>query len=73
MKYSQERKEAVLKKMLAPDNQSIAELAKAESISEATLYNWHVEPVQHQLPRAKQKFISNMLDALIKQQQASQR
>ena len=43
MKYSQERKEAVLKKMLPPDNRSIAELAKAESISEATLYNWRMQ------------------------------
>ena len=40
MKYSVERKEAVLKKMLPPNNCSIAELAKQEGISEATLYNW---------------------------------
>lgn len=43
MKYSQERKEAVLKKMLPPDNQSIAQLAKDEGISEATLYNWRMQ------------------------------
>lgn len=43
MKYSQERKESVLKKMLPPDNQSIAQLAKAEGISEATLYNWRMQ------------------------------
>ena len=40
MGYSPERKEAVLKKMLPPNNLSIAELAKQEGISEATLYGW---------------------------------
>jgi len=40
MGYPQERKEAVLKKMLPPNNLSIAELAKQEGISEATLYGW---------------------------------
>ena len=40
MGYSLERKEAVLKKMLPPNRQSIAALAKAEGISDATLYNW---------------------------------
>ena len=40
MGYSLERKESVLKKMLPPDNQSIAQLSKAEGIAEATLYNW---------------------------------
>lgn len=43
MGYSPERKEAVLKKMLPPNNQSIAELAKAEGIAEATLYNWRMQ------------------------------
>ena len=40
MGYSPERKEAVLKKMLPPNNQSIAALAQEEGISDATLYNW---------------------------------
>lgn len=40
MIYTHERRDAVLKKMLPPNNQSIAELAKQEGISEATLYNW---------------------------------
>jgi len=43
MGYPQERKESVLKKMLPPENQSIAALAIEESISEATLYKWHNE------------------------------
>lgn len=40
MGYSPERKESVLKKMLPPNNISIASLAKEEGISDATLYNW---------------------------------
>jgi transposase-like protein len=40
MRYPEERKEAILKKMLPPNNLSIPELAQAEGISTATLYNW---------------------------------
>jgi transposase-like protein len=43
MKYSPERKEAVLKKMMPPHNRSISQLANEEGISEATLYNWRNE------------------------------
>lgn len=40
MRYAKERKEAVLKKMLPPNNRTIKELAAEEGVSEATLYNW---------------------------------
>jgi len=40
MRYPKERKEAVLKKMLPPNNKTIKELSVEEDISEATLYNW---------------------------------
>ena len=40
MGYPSERKEAILRKMLAPNNKSVRELAREEGISEATLYNW---------------------------------
>ena len=40
MGYSLERREAVLRKMMPPNNLSIAALAKEEGISDATLYNW---------------------------------
>ena len=43
MRYSSERKEAVLKKMMPPQNRSIKQLAVEEGISEATLYNWRKE------------------------------
>jgi transposase-like protein len=39
-RYPKERKEAVLKKMLAPNNKTIKELAQEEGISEVTLYSW---------------------------------
>ena len=40
MGYPSKRKEAVLKKMLPPNNKSIPDLAKEEGICEGTLYNW---------------------------------
>jgi transposase-like protein len=40
MGYSAQRKESVLKKLLPPNNVSIAALSKEEGISDATLYSW---------------------------------
>lgn len=40
MSYSQERKNAILIKLLPPHNRSVPSVAKEEGISEATLYNW---------------------------------
>ena len=40
MKDSPERREAILAKLMAPHNRTVAELAQEEGISEATLYNW---------------------------------
>ena len=40
MGYSPERREAVLKKMLPPNQRSIAELSREEGICEPTLYAW---------------------------------
>lgn len=40
MGYPAERREAVLKKLLPPNNISVAKLAKEEGISDATLYLW---------------------------------
>lgn len=39
-RYPQERKDAILKKLLPPHSRSVVEVAKEEGISEATLYNW---------------------------------
>ena len=40
MGYSPERKTAVLKRMLPPNNMAIRQLSKAEGIAEATLHKW---------------------------------
>ena len=40
MGYPKERKEAVLRKMLPPNNKTIPAIAKEEGISEGTLFNW---------------------------------
>jgi len=40
VRYTEERKEAVLRKMLPPTNKSIAELSREEGICQATLFNW---------------------------------
>jgi transposase-like protein len=40
MGYPRERKEAVLRKMLPPNNKPIPEISKEEGICEGTLYNW---------------------------------
>jgi transposase-like protein len=46
MRYSPERKEAILKKMMPPNNLSISRLAEQEGISEVTLYKWRKQARQ---------------------------
>lgn len=43
MGYSPERKAAVLKRMLPPNNTAIRHLSQEEGISAATLHDWRVE------------------------------
>lgn len=40
MGYSDKRKEAVLNKLLPPDNRTVSQLAKEEGISPVTVYGW---------------------------------
>ncbi len=42
-RYSTERKEAILKKLLPPHNMTVSTLAREEGISEQTLYNWRAK------------------------------
>lgn len=49
-RYSEERKRAVLKKLLPPHNQPVSEVAREEGISEATLYNWRTQAKQQGIP-----------------------
>jgi transposase-like protein len=39
-RYSAERKEAILRKMMPPENQLVSQLARENGISEQTLYTW---------------------------------
>jgi transposase-like protein len=41
--YSPERKAALIKKLLPPQNLSVAELARQEGIAPATLYTWRTK------------------------------
>ena len=43
MGYSPERKSAVLKRMLPPNNLAIRQLSQDEGISKATLHKWRAE------------------------------
>ena len=49
-RYSDERKAAVLKKLLPPVNRSVPDVAKEEGISEQTLYNWRKQLRDKGLP-----------------------
>lgn len=46
MRYTPERKEAVLKKMMPPHTRPISQLALEEGISKATLYKWRQQARQ---------------------------
>ena len=43
VRYSQEQKEAIVKRMMPPNNEAVAQIAKEEGISEVTLYKWRKE------------------------------
>ena len=49
-RYSSERKEAVLKKMLPPQNMTISQVSEQEGISAQTLYNWRYTAKQQGIP-----------------------
>ncbi|MDK2126231.1 IS3 family transposase [Parachitinimonas caeni] len=50
LRYTEERKEAVLKKLLPPINRSVAAVSREEGISGATLYNWRNQAKAHGVP-----------------------
>lgn len=49
-RYSEERKAAVLSRMLPPHNLSVPEVARKEGISEPTLYNWRAQAREQGVP-----------------------
>ena len=42
-RYSEERKQAIIKRMIPPDNTPISKLVEETGISDCTLYNWRKE------------------------------
>ena len=49
-RYSEERKEAILRKLLPPENRTVREVAEEEGIHEVTLYNWRKQAREQGLP-----------------------
>ena len=49
-RYSSERKEAILKKLLPPINMTVAEVARQEGMAPQTLYNWRDQAKVSGLP-----------------------
>lgn len=47
MNYSKELKDALLRRMLPPNNESITKISKEEGISEQTLRNWRDKARRH--------------------------
>jgi transposase len=43
VRYSKEQKEAIIKRMMPPINESVAKISKEEGITEVTLYKWRKE------------------------------
>lgn len=50
--YSEERKAAVMRKLLPPNNRPVPEVAKEEGISDVTLYNWRKQTKERGVPVA---------------------
>jgi transposase-like protein len=40
VRYTQEQKEAIVHRMMPPNNESVAQISKEEGITEVTLYKW---------------------------------
>ncbi len=40
LRYSQEQKESIIKRMMPPNNESVSKISKEEGISDVTLYKW---------------------------------
>jgi transposase len=50
VRYTPERKEKIVTRMMPPYNESVAQISKEESISEATLYKWRKEAREAGMP-----------------------
>jgi transposase-like protein len=43
VRYTQERKNEIIQRMMPPNNESVAQISKEEGITEVTLYKWRKE------------------------------
>ena len=43
VRYSQEQKEAIVTRMMSPNNESVAQISEKEGITKVTLYKWRKE------------------------------
>lgn len=50
MNYSSELKDALLRRMLPPNNESITKISREEGISEQTLRNWRDKARKKAMP-----------------------
>jgi len=57
--YSTERKQAILSKLLPPNNKSVASVATEEGVSEQTLYNWRKQAKEKGQPVPDKKTSSD--------------
>ena len=57
--YSTERKQAILSKLLPPNNKSVASVAREEGVSEQTLYNWRKQAREQGQPVPGKKTTSD--------------
>ena len=53
MHYSKKHKEAILKKMIPPNNKTIPQISQEEDIPVSTLYTWRI--------RAREELLSNVV------------
>nr|VFK11813.1 MAG: Transposase [Candidatus Kentron sp. LPFa] len=63
IQYPEERKNAVIRKMLAPQNTPVLELSRLEGISKWTLYTWRKQAIGENHPASKSSRASGGLSA----------
>jgi transposase-like protein len=57
-RYSNERKESILKKLLPPINLAVAEVARQEGMSAQTLYTWRDRAKRLGMPVPRKKLFT---------------
>jgi transposase-like protein len=58
-RYSSERRDSILKKLLPPLNMTVAEVSREEGVSAQTLYNWRYTAKKKGMPVPGKKITAN--------------